>query len=138
MALTSGTRLGPYAIVSPIGTGGIIRQDGDKDIVLTSVGADSTPVALLDSQFNDTGKTLAFNHEHPKTSFDIFVLELGSERSEPRPFLATELNESAAMFSPDGHRFLTIQESDEELRRTEIHVVLNWIEALERLVPSDP
>ena len=38
--------------------------------------------------------------------------------------------------TPDGKRFLMIRES-EDAKNTEIHVVLNWTEELERLVPKN-
>jgi hypothetical protein len=37
---------------------------------------------------------------------------------------------------PDGQSFVMIQE-DEDAPLTEIHVVLNWFEELNRLVPVD-
>ena len=87
MALTSGTRLGPYAIVSPIGAGRL----GEPRLLYEYAAA-----------------------------------------------IPSGLNIPSYNVAPDGQRSLAIQESDEELRRTEIHVVLNWREELERLVPSDP
>jgi len=41
--------------------------------------------------------------------------------------------------SPDGERFLMVDAPDRELLTvTEIHVVVNWFEELNRLVPTDP
>ena len=39
--------------------------------------------------------------------------------------------------SPDGKRFLTIQESSGESSLTEIILVQNWFEELKRLVPTE-
>ena len=39
--------------------------------------------------------------------------------------------------SPDGQRFLMIKQEEERNQTAEIHVVLNWFEELNRLVPTD-
>ncbi len=46
---------------------------------------------------------------------------------KPRLFLQTPFNEGAPVFSPDGQRFVMIQESEEQQEAaTQINVVLNW------------
>ena len=74
------------------------------------------PYAQFATSWSPDGETLAFNYEHPETKFDIYLLEL---RDEARPFLRTEFNESAAMFSPDG-RWLAYQ--SDESGRNEVYV----------------
>ena len=39
--------------------------------------------------------------------------------------------------TPDGQRFLMIKEGEQQLRVTQINVVLNWFEELKRLVPTN-
>ena len=38
--------------------------------------------------------------------------------------------------TPDGRRFVMIKPSEEELKATQINVVLNWFEELKRRVPG--
>jgi hypothetical protein len=37
---------------------------------------------------------------------------------------------------PDGKRFIMITEREQEMKKTQIHVAINWLEELKRLVPS--
>ncbi len=39
--------------------------------------------------------------------------------------------------TPDGQRFVMVEDAEEEAAPTEIVVVLNWFEELKRLVPTD-
>jgi len=39
--------------------------------------------------------------------------------------------------SPDGQRFLMMKEADEEYGQAQVNVVLNWLEELKRLVPTN-
>ena len=39
--------------------------------------------------------------------------------------------------SPDGKNFLMIKQSEEKTEITELVVVLNWVEELKRLVPTE-
>jgi eukaryotic-like serine/threonine-protein kinase len=48
------------------------------------------------------GRLLAFYQVAPPTSRDLWVLPL-DDRRKPFPFLATPYDDSAGMFSPDGH-----------------------------------
>jgi serine/threonine-protein kinase len=37
---------------------------------------------------------------------------------------------------PDGKRFIMLTEREQEIKKTQIHVAINWLEELKRLVPS--
>ncbi len=90
MALTAGTRLGPYEVLSPLGAGGMgevwrardTRLDREVAIKLLPEGM-STPEAL--ERFKREAKAAsALNHPHICSVFDI-------GEHEDRPFLVMEL-----------------------------------------------
>jgi len=59
-----------------------------------------------------------------------------------RLFQGPMLNGARARYydvTADGERFLVVERASDNVRRTvtEIHVVVNWFEELERLVPTD-
>ena len=50
---------------------------------------------------------------------------------------ASERNQTSSSGSPDGQRFVLIQESaEQEEAATQINAVLNWFEELKRHVPT--
>ena len=51
-------------------------------------------------------------------------------------YLPSAGNLAAYDVSQDGQRFLMVEESQQEQPPTQINVVLNWFEELERLVPT--
>ncbi len=59
---------------------------------------------LFATGWSRDGRFIAFSVADPKgkTKFDIWVLPLFGDR-QPFPFLQTEFNDEAAVFSPDGH-----------------------------------
>ena len=74
---------------------------------------------LLKSTLDDTknptswsrdGRFLLYDTKSPKTKADIWVLPLEGDK-KPAPFLVTNSNEYAALFSPDGH--WVVYDSDE-------------------------
>jgi len=48
------------------------------------------------------GRLLAFYQVHPKTRRDLWILPLGG-KEQPQAFFGTPFEDSAPMFSPDGH-----------------------------------
>ncbi len=70
---------------------------------------------------------------HPETGRDIWVLDL---EGESVPFLVTPSDEGAAKFSSDGVRFLMVRTTDAS-SPSQIKVVLNCFDELQRLVPSN-
>ena len=69
------------------------------------------------SSWSPDGQVLAFS-ELPLTAADIWVLPLQGER-KPRPFLQTQFQEAAAVFSPDGH---WLAYTSDESGRPEVYV----------------
>jgi len=69
------------------------------------------------ASFSPDGQRLAFIEIHPRTGFDIWVLELSDRKAQP--FLQTEYEESAPRFSPDGN---WLAYSSDESGRQEIYV----------------
>ena len=70
------------------------------------------------SSWSLDGQVLAFSERHSTTGLDIWVLPLQGER-KPRPFLQTQFQEAAAVFSPDGH---WLAYTSDESGRPEVYV----------------
>jgi len=56
------------------------------------------------TDWSPDGRYILYREVNPKTKFDIWVLPVGSQGSDqkPFPFLQTDANEAAAVLSPDG------------------------------------
>ncbi len=67
------------------------------------------------------GKTILYRQIDPKTGFDLWTLPVGPAAGEPKPlpFLRTEANETAAVFSPDGR---WVAYASDESGRYEVYV----------------
>ncbi len=94
-------------------------RQGRHDLYQKLVSGVKDEEILLKSAVDDTknptswssdGRFLLYDSQSPKTKADIWVLPLEGNR-KPVPFLVTNANEDAALFSPDG-RWVTY-ESDE-------------------------
>lgn len=88
-------------------------QDGRELIYLTADSLVSVPVETEPS----------FRHGNAETIFEWNYHFDGGGRS--------------CSISPNGERFLVVQEVEEDNFSTELVVVLNWFEELKRLAPAD-
>ena len=70
------------------------------------------------SSFSPDGKTLAFVEIHPSRQRDIWLMSLDGDR-KAQTFQATDADEWAPKFSPDGHR---IAYTSNETGRNEVYV----------------
>src|ERR1041384_8376695 len=72
MALSVGTRLGPYEILSPIGAGGMGEVYKARDTRLDRVVALKTSHAQFSDRFaHEARATAALNHPHIATLYDV-------------------------------------------------------------------
>jgi Tol biopolymer transport system component len=95
------------------------------DICEHSSGGTGGAKALLsmpDAQFSDDwsadGRYILFEHEDPKTKYDLWYLPLFGDR-KPQPYIHSEFNEAHARFSPDGK---WVAYGSDEIGRSEIYV----------------
>ena len=116
MPIATGNRLGPYEIVALIGAGGMGEVYKARDTRLERIVAIRVlPAHLADNselreRFEREAKTIAsLNHPHICTLHDI-----GRE---------------------DGIDYLVMEYLEGETLSTQINVVLNWFEELQRRVP---
>src|SRR5258708_36556883 len=79
MALTSGTRLGPYEILAPLGAGGMgeVHKAHDKRLnrvlAIKVLRSDSAPNASLAERFVRAAKSAsALNHPNIVSIYDVF------------------------------------------------------------------
>ena len=97
MALTSGTRLGPYEILSPLGAGGMgevyrsrdtrLHRDVAIKVLPPAFAADAGRLARFDQEARATA---ALNHPHILAVYDIGVHESG-------PYVVSELLEGQTL-----------------------------------------
>jgi serine/threonine protein kinase/Tol biopolymer transport system component len=94
-------------------------RDGRHNLYQKFVSGVKDEEVLLKSTLDDTknptswsrdGRFLLYDTKSPKTKADIWVLPLEGDK-KPAPFLVTNSNEYAALFSPDGH--WVVYDSDE-------------------------
>src|SRR5579859_5236247 len=117
MAITSGTRLGPYEVVSPLGAGGMGEVCKARDTRLErSVAIKVLPTefaenAQLKLRFEREAKTISqLNHPHICTLYDVGVISVGppssaadaaqdrgSTPSHDVPYLVMELLEGESL-----------------------------------------
>src|SRR5438132_5995516 len=87
MAITAGTRLGPYEVVSPLGAGGMgevwkARDTRlDRSVAIKVLPAEFAENAQLKTRFEREAKTISqLNHPHICTLYDVgdnyLVMEL--------------------------------------------------------------
>jgi serine/threonine-protein kinase len=69
------------------------------------------------SSWSPDGRTIAFVERNAETGQDIWTVGFGDRKAQP--FLATRSNETAPVFSPDGH---WIAYASDESRRWEVYV----------------
>jgi len=72
----------------------------------------------LPGSWSPDGRVLAFSDLDPTTGWDIWLMNLESDR-RPRPFLQTPSNEGGPMLSPDGHWLAYVSD---EAGRQEVYV----------------
>jgi serine/threonine-protein kinase len=91
-------REGPYRMYWKL-----VDRGGGAERLMTEAQAQKTGGQIhCPESVSPDGKFLLFMpHGHPQRWTDIWVLPLEGER-EPRPLVATEVNEILASFSPDG------------------------------------
>ena len=88
---------------------------------------------LVLGSWSPDGTTLAFVENDPvATGENIWIVREDGD-SAPTRLLATEFNETAPEFSPDGRRLAYVSDESGD---DEVYVV-DWFEELKRLVPSE-
>ena len=107
MLVFASSRDGPANIYERRADGG-----GQVDVVL------ATEISKWPRSWSPDGAHLAYYEVNPETKRDIWTLPLDGE-NEPLPFLRTEFNERAPMFSPDGEWIAYVSN---ESGRDEIYV----------------
>jgi eukaryotic-like serine/threonine-protein kinase len=97
MALTTGTKLGPYEVVSPLGAGGMgqVYRARDsrlgRDVAIKALAASATDDPDLSARFEREGRVLAsLNHPHIASLY-------GVEESAGALFLVMELVEGGTL-----------------------------------------
>jgi Tol biopolymer transport system component len=90
--------------------------------------------------WNPNGRELFYRQGERMMAVDI-VTQPAFSAGRPRLlfeglYLPSAGNLAAYDVSQDGQRFLMVEESQQEQPPTQINVVLNWFEELERLVPT--
>ena len=115
MAVTVGSRLGPYEILAPLGAGGMGEVYKARDTRLErTVAIKVLPSRLSSSEqvrqrFEREAKTISqLSHPHICALYDV---------------------------SPDGRRFAMIQRS-EEAPPSQLQVVIDWFDELRRRVAT--
>src|SRR5262245_64490074 len=86
MSLSAGTRLGPYEIVGPIGTGGMGEVYKARDTRLDRVVAIKVAQEKFSERFEREARAVAaLNHPHICTLFDVGPNYLVMEYIDGRP-----------------------------------------------------
>jgi serine/threonine-protein kinase len=91
--------------------------------------------------WNPNGRELFYRQSDRMMAVDI-VTQPALTAGRPRllfegPYLLSAGNLPAYDVSPDGQRFLMVVESEQEEPPTQINLVLNWFEELNRQVPTE-
>ncbi len=133
MALTSGTLLGSYAIVAPIGAGGMGEVYKARD---TNLGRE-VAIKVLPEAFEQDRRVKLTGGASQRIS-DTPSVTRGASRLlfDDRFEMSSIAGLANYDVSSDG-RFLMV-ESEENEGPAQLYVVLNWFEELKRRVPSDP
>jgi eukaryotic-like serine/threonine-protein kinase len=109
---TFGTFTHDYAVFSPDGSRIVFRslRDGPGNLYqkLASGAKDEEPLLKSDADkipysWSRDGNFLLYVVRTPKTKDDIWILPMDGSKKPPMLFQATEFNETAPLFSPDGH-----------------------------------
>jgi Tol biopolymer transport system component len=101
------------------------NRSGNFDLYEKDASLTGQDRALLQSDYfkfptdwSGDGRYILYRQIDPQTKYDLWVLPLFGKR-EPFPFLRTEINETAGVFSPDGR---WIAYSSDESGRYEVYV----------------
>jgi len=150
MALTPGTRLGPYEIASPIGAGGMgevyraidttLKRAVAIKVLPDALAADAERLARLQRE----AEVLAsLNHAHIEQIMVVSYRVEGSafQRDPPREWSKTRylLRGPQRSFDlhPDGNRMVmaVATTTQDSVKRDKLILVFNFFDELRRLVP---
>ena len=128
MAVASGSRLGPYEVLSPLGAGGMGEVWKARD---TRLGREVAIKVLPEALASDRDRLSRFEQEarsasalnHPNI---ITIYEIG--RIDSVSYIEIENFD----VPPDGSRLL-VSKPLERVRQSPIRVILNWPAALEKV-----
>ena len=127
MPLQPGTTLGQYEILSLLGSGGM----GEVYRALDSKLGREVAIKVLPEEFTQHPQKLArfqrearllaaLNHPGIATLYEV-------QESEAKPFLVMELVEGETL----------AQKTEEQPQTEQLTVVINWVEELKQLVPTN-
>jgi len=158
MSLTAGSKLGPYEIISPLGTGGmgeVYRARDtrlDRSVAIKILPKEMSADPLRKQRFEREAKTISsLNHPHicvlhdigSQDGIDYLVMECSSFHADkPQLWSPGQFNCSGSSLDfdlhPDGKRFavLKVGSTGEAPKMDKVSLIFNFLDELRRKVPT--